>query len=99
MGPVGRFLAVTRRRLIWILRLRRLHQLDSIGAAMELVFVNKTGREFGVMLEPICDQFQIPPGSECRISFDQDLPLRIDLNEDNFLSIWQEGDVKVEVGG
>jgi hypothetical protein len=51
------------------------------------------------MLEPIGDQFNIPPGDMIQITINDSEPINIDLNSENFISIWQRGDILVTIEG
>ena len=63
-----------------------------------LRFVNESELSLRLMLEPRTDEFDIPPSGSADVIFSVSLDvIQIDYHEDNFISIWTEGDTQVIV--
>lgn len=63
----------------------------------KIIIRNKSGRQFGLMLEPWADQADIQEGAEVAIEgdFSSEEEVIIDVHEDGFLSIWVPPDSNI----
>ena len=56
---------------------------------MKFIIANNATAELGVMLEPLCNRIDVPPGGKAEVEFEADEdPIQIDVHDDTFLSIW-----------
>lgn|GEM_PF-5014727 len=44
-----------------------------------------------LLLEPLCDQYEIPPGGEAIVTLEDGRPHSLDFHPDNWVSLWDEG--------
>jgi hypothetical protein len=59
---------------------------------MRLPIRNYLETSLTIFIEPICDQYEVPPGGEAVVTLDDGHPHSIDVHPDNWVSIWNEGD-------
>jgi hypothetical protein len=52
-----------------------------------------------IFIEPVCDQYEVPPQGEAVVILEDGLPHSIDIHPDNWVSVWNEGSewAKVEI--
>jgi hypothetical protein len=61
------------------------------AAAMRLPIRNKTSAPLVLFMEPLCFQYEIPPGGEAIVNLEDGKPHSIDVHDDHWLSLWDEG--------
>ena len=63
---------------------------------MKFIIENKASAELGIMLEPVCDRVDVPPGNKAELLFEADEdPIQIDFHDETFLSIWVVGTLRL----
>lgn len=58
---------------------------------MRLPIRNYLDAPLTIFIEPVCDQFEVPPQGEAAVILRDGHPHSIDVHSDNWISIWNEG--------
>ena len=58
---------------------------------MRLPIRNKGDKPLTIFIEPVCEQFEVPVGSEAIVTLEDGHPHSFDWFDDAWLSIWNEG--------
>ena len=58
---------------------------------MRLPIRNYLTSPLALFLEPLCIEFEIPPGGEAIITLEDGRPHSIDYHPENWVSVWDEG--------
>ena len=58
---------------------------------MRLPIRNHTSAPVTLFIEPLCDQYEIPPGGEAIVTLDDGEPHSLDYHPENWVSLWNEG--------
>jgi hypothetical protein len=61
------------------------------GNSVRIPIRNKGAKPLTVFIEPICDQYEVPVGGEAVVILEDGRPHSIDLFDDAWVSIWNEG--------
>ncbi|MGE4307156.1 MAG: hypothetical protein AB7E24_24360 [Novosphingobium sp.] len=59
---------------------------------MRLPIRNYLATPLTIFIEPVCDQYEVPPGGEAAVILDDGHLHSIDVHPDNWVSIWNEGE-------
>ena len=63
---------------------------------MRLPIRNYTDKPLGLFVEPICTEYEIPPGGEAIVTLEDGNPHSIDVYDDA-VTVWNEGPEPVSV--
>ena len=63
---------------------------------MKLPIRNYTDKPLGLLVEPMCDQYEVPSGGEAVVVLVDGFPHSIDVHED-LVAVWNEGPEPVAV--
>lgn len=58
---------------------------------MRLPIRNYLETPLTIFVEPLCDQYEVPPKGEALVILQDGYPHSIDIHPDNWVSIWNEG--------
>jgi len=64
---------------------------------MRLPIRNYLATPLTLFIEPYCEQHEIPPGGEAIVILDDGEPHSLDVHQDNWVSLWDEGTTRAEV--
>jgi hypothetical protein len=58
---------------------------------MQLPIRNKLAEPLTLFIEPICAEYEIPPGGMAIVTLEDGHPHSLDYHPDRWLSLWNEG--------
>lgn len=58
---------------------------------MRLPIRNYLSTPLTIFTEPVCDQYEVPPGGEAVVTLEDGHPHSIDIHPENWVSVWNEG--------